>query len=161
MRILVLSDSHGKNSYVEKALQKVSPLDMIIHLGDLEGSEGLLGDFAPCPVEMIAGNSDYFSRLPRQKIIKLGRHKVLIAHGHTFEVTYGTGLIRQAAKMNGCSCAMFGHTHRPLIEEEDGILLINPGSISKPRQDNKRPSYAVVDVDRHGDLHPFIEYLDR
>jgi len=146
---------------MEKAIQKVSPIDMLIHLGDLEGSEGLLESFAPCPVEMVAGNSDYFSVLPREKILLIGRHNVFITHGHSYEVSYGYERLREAARQRGCSCALFGHTHRPAIEEDENILLMNPGSISQPRQDNGRPSYLILDVDRHGDIHPLIEYLDR
>ena len=67
MRVLLVSDSHGRNQNMEKVIRKVSPVDLLIHLGDLEGSEGYLEAIAPCPVEMVAGNNDFFSRLPREK----------------------------------------------------------------------------------------------
>ena len=39
MRVLLVSDSHGRNQNMEKVIRKVSPIDLLIHLGDLEGSE--------------------------------------------------------------------------------------------------------------------------
>jgi hypothetical protein len=45
------------------------------------------------------------------------------------------------------------------METEEGITVVNPGSISMPRQDNRRPSYAILDVDRQGDIHTTIAYL--
>ena len=76
MRVLLVSDSHGRNQNMEKVIRKVSPVDLLIHLGDLEGSEGYLEAIAPCPVEMVAGNNDFFSRLPREKVITIGRHQI-------------------------------------------------------------------------------------
>ena len=42
MRVLLVSDSHGRNQNMEKVIRKASPVDLLIHLGDLEGSEGYL-----------------------------------------------------------------------------------------------------------------------
>ena len=53
MRVLLVSDSHGRNQNMEKVIRKVSPVDLLIHLGDLEGSEGYLEAIAPCPVEIL------------------------------------------------------------------------------------------------------------
>ena len=51
------------------------------------------------------------------------------------------------AQAKGCKIAMYGHTHMPLIENEDGILVINPGSLTYPRQRGRRPSYAVMQIE--------------
>ena len=42
---------------------------------------------------------------------------------------------------------MYGHTHTPVVEEENGILVINPGSLTFPRQQGRRPSYAVMEIE--------------
>ena len=49
----------------KRLLEKTSPVDLLIHLGMLEGSEAIWRQSLPCPVEMVAGNNDFFSRLPR------------------------------------------------------------------------------------------------
>lgn len=43
------------------------------------------------------------------------------------------------------SLVVFGHSHRRFLEEEQGITLVNPGSIALPR-DNKRGTYAVCEI---------------
>ena len=47
---------------------------------------------------------------------------------------------------------MFGHTHRPVISVEDEILLINPGSISYPRQADKKCTYIMMEVLDNGEV---------
>lgn len=159
MRALLVSDSHGRNQNMEKVIRKASPVDLLIHLGDLEGSEGYLEAIAPCPVEMVAGNNDFFSRLPREKVITIGRHQIFMTHGHNYYVNYGYGELRAAAKSRGCDYAFFGHIHRPVLDDTEEVTVVNPGSISLPRQDNRRPSYAILDVNRKGDFDIEIYYL--
>ena len=54
---------------------------------------------------------------------------------------------------------MFGHTHRPVIEYGDGIIALNPGSVSYPRQEGKQPSYILMEFDKNGDVHFELEFL--
>ena len=60
MKILIVSDTHRKNENYMKVLQKVGRVDLVIHLGDIEGSEYTIQEAAGCPVEMVAGNNDFF-----------------------------------------------------------------------------------------------------
>ena len=64
MKILVVSDTHRKNNKYFEALQRVRP-DLIIHCGDVEGSEYALTESADCPVKIVLGNNDFFSYLPK------------------------------------------------------------------------------------------------
>mgnify|MGYP002514883706 CR=1 FL=1 len=61
MKILVVSDTHGKNDNYLKVVEKEKELDMVIHLGDFEGSEYTIEQAAGCPVEFVLGNNDFFS----------------------------------------------------------------------------------------------------
>ena len=54
---------------------------------------------------------------------------------------------------------MFGHTHRPMIEQDGDVVILNPGSISYPRQEGKRPSYIIMDLDEEGEAHFSIKYM--
>ena len=67
--------------------------------------------------------------------------------------------LAEAAKARGCNGAFFGHIHVPVLEELDGVLLVNPGSLAFPRQRGRRPSYAVLDTDGKGGMHVEIRYL--
>ena len=70
-----------------------------------------------------------------------------------------TGVVDEARSRN-CDGVMFGHTHKPVLEVVDGILAINPGSLSYPRQDGKQASYLIIEMDRQGELEFTIKYLD-
>ena len=72
MRILVISDTHRKNDNYLNVIKKVGKLDLVIHLGDVEGSEYTIEEAAGCPVEMVAGNNDFFSNLPSEKTLQIG-----------------------------------------------------------------------------------------
>ncbi len=160
MKILIVSDSHGKNTYLEHVLEKAGPIDLLIHLGDLEGSERFLRENVTCPVEMVSGNNDYFTDIDREKEIYIAHYKILLTHGHRYKVHYGTEFIKDWARENKAAIVMFGHTHIPIIDQTSDIIAINPGSISQPRQEGHRPSYIIMEVEKSGELHFTINYLN-
>lgn len=153
MKILIVSDSHGRNYYLEKVIERVKPIDLLIHLGDIEGSENIIRDIAPCKVEIVAGNNDFFSGMEKEKVISVGSYTIFLAHGHRYSVNYSTEKIKDAARFHNASIAMFGHTHRPLLELSGSVWAINPGSISQPRQDDGIPTYIIMDIDTKGQIH--------
>ena len=55
---------------------------------------------------------------------------------------------------------MFGHTHRPLIDYGKNIIAINPGSLSYPRQEGRKPSYIIMEIDESGDADFQIRYVE-
>lgn len=159
MKALIISDSHGKNNNIEKLLRKVSPLDLIIHLGDLEGSEGHLREISPCPIEMVCGNNDFFTELDREKVIEFGDYRIFITHGHYYGVACSGERVKEAARSFMCNIVMYGHTHRPEIDLSTDIVAVNPGSISYPRQENHKPSYVIMEIDRFGEIHFTLNYM--
>ena len=50
-------------------------------------------------------------------------------------------------------------THKPVIEEIDGVLAINPGSLSYPRQHGRKPSYVILETDKDRKMSAKIKYL--
>lgn len=159
MRILVVSDTHRQNGNLCKVLTKTGHIDLLIHLGDAEGSEDYIREIADCPVEIVAGNNDFFSGLPRELEIGLGVYKVLLTHGHYYNVSFTLERLREEARERGVQIAMFGHTHRPVVDYSGPVTLVNPGSLSYPRQDGRRPSYILMEIDREGKAHYTINYL--
>lgn len=146
MKILIVSDTHRHNENYLKIVEKEQPLDMVIHCGDVEGSEYLIGEAAGCPTHIVLGNNDFFSELPRELEIPIGAYRALITHGHTYYVSMGNEKIKQEAKERGCNLVFYGHTHRPVIDAEDEIIAINPGSTSYPRQEGRQPSYVIMQL---------------
>ena len=158
-KILIVSDTHRKNENYMKVLQKLGKVDMVIHLGDIEGSEYTIQEAAGCPVEMVAGNNDFFSSLPSEKTLQIGRYCVMITHGHRYYIGMGSEMLKKEAVARGVDIVMYGHTHRPCIEYMNKLVVLNPGSISYPRQEGKRPSYIMMEIDRAGEAHYTLNYL--
>lgn len=159
MKILIVSDTHRKHENFIKMLEREQPADLLIHLGDAEGCEDYIAEAAGCPIEIVAGNNDFFSLLPKEKELRLGKYNVLITHGHYYYVGMGIEDIKKEAGARNFDIVMFGHTHRPIIDYGRQIIALNPGSLSYPRQEGKKPSYIIMDIDKAGEVHFEICYL--
>lgn len=159
MRILVVSDTHGRNSYLNKAMEEVGEYDYFLHLGDLEGSEDFIEAFVECPKELISGNNDYFSNIPREKLIELEGHCIFMTHGNRHGVNFEMNTVRQVGIDQGADIILFGHTHKPYLDQTDGVTVLNPGSITHPRQEGRIPSYAIMDLETDGTINVEICYV--
>ncbi len=160
MRILIISDTHGKNTGLTTLLDQMKKPDMLIHCGDVEGSEYMISECAGCPVEMVAGNNDFFSALPREREFAIGDYKIWLTHGHSYGVSMNGETIKREAIARGVDIVIYGHTHKPLIEESKRITAINPGSLSYPRQIGRRPSYIIMELDEAGKAHFTLHFLE-
>jgi len=161
MKILVMSDSHGHDEYMQQAIRRERPFDALIHLGDIMGSEDKLKSIAKVPVYMVSGNCDLLSRQPLVRIEELGGCRILMAHGDRHNVYFdGIDPLREEARSQDCRVVLFGHTHQPLVDASDPqVLVLNPGSIALPRQSDRQRSYMILEIDAQGTPHPTLEYL--
>ena len=75
-RIMIVSDTHRRHGNLAEAIYNEGHLDMLIHLGDVEGEEEVIKSIAGCETIFIAGNNDFFSPLDREKEIELGGKKM-------------------------------------------------------------------------------------
>ena len=80
-----------------------------------------------------------------EKLRQEGR-RVLMCHGHLYQVGMGLSHIKQKARDMGANIVLFGHTHVPVNMEENGILFLNPGSLTKPRG-GSACSYALLEIE--------------
>lgn len=160
MKILIVSDTHRRNENFLKVMEKVGKIDLLVHCGDVEGSEYLISEAAGCPVEMVQGNNDYFSSLPRETEFLIGDYKVWVTHGHNYYVSMGYEILKEEARSREVDIVMCGHTHRPVIEQERDLTLINPGSLSYPRQEGHVPSYVLIEIDQKGVAHYTLNFLE-
>ena len=160
MRILVVSDTHRNNANYLKVIERTGPLDMVIHCGDVEGSELVISEAVGCPVEIVQGNNDFFSELPKEKEFMVGQYKVWLTHGHNYYIAMNSEMIKREARDREADIVICGHTHKPVVDIGSDLTLINPGSISYPRQENRKPSYVIMEIDNAGEAHYTINYLD-
>lgn len=124
MKVLIVSDTHGHDENLERAVMMETQFDMLVHCGDVEGREIFIEALVDCPCCIVSGNNDFFSDLPREEEIDIDGNKVLVTHGHYYGVSMDISGVAEEAKSRDCDAVFFGHTHKPVIEEIDGVLAI-------------------------------------
>lgn len=156
MKILVVSDSHGSTDTLRDVLIGYSArADMIVHLGDGEKDYNDLIKLNPVETCFVRGNCDFASSAPDTKLIEANGKRIFMTHGHCYCVKHGLSSLKSAARSQNADIALFGHTHTALCEYEDGLYIINPGSLCRHCL---RPSFALIDIVSSG-IMPNIVYL--
>lgn len=128
---MVLSDSHSALGFMRRCVEATRP-DAIIHLGDYyDDGQVLAEEYPHIPLHQVPGNCDRYrcpEHIHRMLCYEIGGVMLYMTHGHNEKVKMGVGLLVTAAKRYGAQAALYGHTHRWDCHEEQGILVINPGS---------------------------------
>ena len=153
MRLLVISDTHGRTSLIDRILLRESEAKEVFFLGDVVSDiEKVKLEHANRNFHIVRGNCDYFCDYPLFDIAEYKEFGVCVffTHGHRYSVKSGTDGILEAAKGVGANMVLYGHTHISGIEYKDGVYIINSGSAALPR--NGAGSYAVIDITKAGIL---------
>ncbi len=161
-RVLLVSDSHRKDDALLEIITKERPFEMLIHLGDAEGTESQIRKAAGEGVRcyFVEGNNDFFTSLPKELIVRIGKENCFLSHGHRYGVGMDVSFLADEARARGCGVAMFGHTHRPYLKTVNEVVCVNPGSISYPRQSDHKLTYMIVEVDGDGRLSYIQKYAN-
>lgn len=138
--LLVISDTHGQIGFVQEALNKAEPVDLILHLGDHAADIGLLRDVLGKPIITVRGNCDGFGRMmpPEILVFDLAGCRVVMTHGHNkvFEVKRDLEKARRFTVSPEIfpDILLFGHTHsyhdETICRSNSNTRLLNPGSCS-------------------------------
>ena len=132
MNILVVSDSHGKVDKLIQAVEQVHP-GYVLHLGDCQRDlEKLRQAFPMLPMEGVPGNCDWGSCDQPERLLEMGGVRIFMLHGHTRNVKSSPMSALYAAKEYGAQVLLFGHTHRPLVDNDGALLVLNPGAAGDP-----------------------------
>jgi len=160
MRIIVLSDTHGSTSSIDKLIAlEGGRADAFIHLGDYYKDSLYLASRVSAYVFGVKGNCDLGSNDSPVSFLEIEGVKIMYTHGHSLGVKYSLARITQHALYNGASLCLYGHTHIPDITFTAGVTLINPGSLSSPRSFTGKgvKTYAVINVSGGEFSHSFEE----
>lgn len=153
MRILVISDSHGDSYAVRQAIAEQPTAKIMFFLGDGEHDLDFLDSSASrLFVHKVKGNCDFGSSLPAYVVDEVNGVRIYACHGYAEQVKYGTSALRERAADSKVSIALYGHTHVADTTYDNGIWLVNPGSI-------RQGSYAVIDITENGGIMPIIMKL--
>lgn len=140
MKIVVVSDNHGKRRELEDIRRKYDHFDAFIHCGDSEMTQDELRGWVS-----VRGNNDYYVDLPDATVVKVKDYNILVTHSHLVSYFRRTERLVEMAQANQCQMVCFGHTHVFVDEVVEGIQLVNPGSIWYNR-DRSNPCYALVEI---------------
>ncbi len=152
MNITVISDTHGDFDTLYEIVRRNEDCDLFIHLGDGENEYyDVQSSFYTKSFIFIKGNNDW-GNYPQNLVTTLGGKNFYLCHGHRFERSHLKEYLSSTAIANGCEIALFGHTHVPLNEEVNGVLLFNPGSASLPRGGNP-PTYGIIEITDTGEVN--------
>lgn len=151
MIIGVISDTHGRIDAWRKAEEIFTGADIIIHAGDVLYHPPRLGcsdgydipalaeamNWSAAPIVIAQGNCDSqvyeeLLEMPVQSpyaTVQAGNTRIMINHGHTLT---REDMIRLGGYYK-TDIFVSGHTHVPVIEKVDSLVLMNPGSPSIPK----------------------------
>jgi putative phosphoesterase len=144
MKIGIISDTHGLlRAQVFDVFQGV---EHILHAGDV-GDPGILTELAAiAPVTAVWGNVDGMdlrARIPEIARLELGGVRIVILHG----MQLGSPTPQKAAAAHpDAGLVVFGHSHRPIIQQAGPTLAVNPGSAG-PRRFKDPVTVAIAEIE--------------
>lgn len=145
MRILIFSDTHGRTNGMDRAIAAIGGVDAALHAGDIARDADYLKDVYDFPVCDVLGNNDFTARAPYTREVELSGVRFFLAHGHTLRVKQSYSGVLEAAVQCGAAVAVFGHTHVPVCRREQGVWLINPGSMMYA--DPSLNTFGIVEIE--------------
>ena len=138
LRIGLISDTH--NLLRAQARQALAGVDHILHAGDICGPHVLQELSAIAPVTAVRGNNDagmWAQTLRVDEALQIGGAMIYMLHD--------IGDIEIDPRAAGFQVVITGHSHRPLIDERDGVLFVNPGSAG-PRRFTLPVALALMQI---------------
>lgn len=176
--VLLVSDTHGDFESVQNMLYAYGKTaDALMFAGDgmedflrlilYAAAQSEIRTFIPPVVCLVAGNCDLKKytlsflqedgqnydkktfEFPSSLFLTVCKTKILLTHGHIFGADFGSEMLADFARQNGCKIAVYGHTHVPYREELNDVMLVNPGSLSRPRG-NSEKGFARLMLTKNG-----------
>jgi putative phosphoesterase len=140
MLIGLISDTHGLMR--ESALAALRGVDLILHAGDVGRLDVLDALRGLAPVNAVHGNVDAPGRdLPASFDTELLGQRIHMSHGHELGSPTPEALVARY----DADILIYGHTHRALVKELRGTLVINPGAAGAARFELE-PSVALLSL---------------
>jgi len=150
-KILIISDSHGNIEGLKELESKMEKVDYIFHLGDHDYDMDEFRNKFDLKIYSVKGNCDGGGE---EYVFNNDGVKILLVHGDRYHVKMSLLRLSLRAKELGVNAVCFGHTHNPLLLEEDGILFINPGALKRGLN-----SFAYAEIDDNGRITAQIKRL--
>lgn len=132
MKIGIIGDTHGSRRSLEIIEKNFSKVNFFVHTGDHWTDGQLLEKKLRVPVLAVKGNCDSGDFSSELRFAVKG-YRFFVTHGHQYQVKFGLQRLYYRSKEEQTDYCIYGHTHVPHCERIDGILFLNPGSLTWPR----------------------------
>ncbi len=180
-RIAVISDTHTTRQLPDfhpallSKIKETTP-NLILHAGDITLPDSLKLLHTIAPTYAVRGNRDIFgfAELPDVVQIQIGKHLILMAHGHgpmlhylldkAKYMTVGYRFKRYQHYLESiqplATIHIFGHTHVPVNQRINGKLFLNPGTAGYPARGYPHAAMAWITLAEDGSILSSIQYLE-
>ena len=153
MKIVFVSDTHGDEEALKNIVDFANGYDAIIHTGDVlpygVAHSCFISDYISTldNIYFVRGNTDYFDGMrlmgkdvsEYERIFSFDNLRIFATHGFIKSMT----TYEKEARENKCDILVYGHTHVKKLEKKDNLIILNPGSPSRPR--DYAPSFAILE----------------
>jgi len=158
-RLLVLSDTHGHIPALEAVFKwagdrsRSGGIRTTAFLGDGVSDLPLAANSTGfyCDWKLVRGNNDLDFTLPLNDVFDFCGSRFYMCHGHHNSLFSGYSTLIAAAKNLNAHAALFGHSHVPFCKTTDNILLLNPGSVGRPRS-RIGATFAIIECEENEPL---------
>lgn len=147
MRVLIISDTHGDFSAVEKLkrVHETRPFDEVWHLGDFVRDAQFISKMLEIPSVAVKGNCDVNAFGEEEITLIREGYRIYLTHGHLYGVKSSVMRLFYKALESKYDLVCFGHTHVPFFQKENERVLFNPGSLSRPHL-GQTSTYGVINL---------------
>lgn len=143
MKVIITSDSHGNIEVLKKIASLHQDADLFIDAGDSERR-----NFEISPFLSVRGNCDIFIK-NNYRVDTLKDVTIYTTHGN--ELFFSDRTLIDKAKNFGANIAVYGHIHIPKVNIYNDMIVICPGSVSRPRG-GSNCCYAIVTFNNKNDI---------
>lgn len=136
MKVAILSDTHGLLR--PEVVEHLKTADAILHGGDIN-RQAIVDELRQyAPLYIVRGNNDkdWAEAIPHVLTVTLS--------GVTFYMVHSKKEV--PADLSGINVVVFGHSHKYVQEEKNGILWLNPGSCG-PRRFHQEITMMMAEVE--------------
>ena len=152
--ILIISDTHGNIQAIKQLLENYHGLiKAVVHLGDnARDIIRIAGTAVKSNMyHIVNGNTDPEVAAYNERVIEIAGKRIFITHGHRYNVKSGLDMLIYRARELQVDACLFGHTHKQTLFTQNGIVFINPGSLSFPHMGTDK-GYGFLSISEKGDI---------
>ncbi len=159
LRLAIIADTHMPRGARRLPVERLRDADLILHAGDISTAAVLdeLEAIGP-PVVAVLGNVDepaLAGRVPEERVIEADGARIAMVHDAG---PAKRRLERLRLRFPDADAVVFGHSHIPLHEEDEGFRIFNPGSpTDRRRQPRHTMGMATIEDGSVGFVHVVLD----